>query len=126
MAVDSLLARPGRMAVEPSIALAIDGKVGVGVERPAKASPAFARRLLAGRRALGFPALGRRQRGIVQCLRRPLMPSQRRFQFRDPRQHRVQLADKGQQRQDQRVLLGNRQLGKGSVGYHPNVESNHP
>ncbi len=107
-----------RAGIEP----AIDDTVGIVIERAAKAPPAFARRLRAGWPLVGFLALGRRKRGIVRRLGRLLTPRQPCFQFADPSPRRLQPADQRQQRQDQRVLLGNRQLGKVDLGRHPDVD----
>lgn len=127
--VDLLRRLPGRprgFAMGAGIKPEVDDAVGVGIERAAKAGAALARWCLAGGLFIGFLPLARRQRGIARRLGRLLQPGQPHLQFGDPRLRRFQLADKRQQSQDQRVLLGNHQLGKLNLGRHPNVESSRP
>ncbi|MDQ2762808.1 MAG: hypothetical protein M3Y22_04785 [Pseudomonadota bacterium] len=51
---------------------------------------------------------------------------QPRFQFGDPHQRRVQPPDQRQQREDQRILLGDGQLAQLDLAWHPDGESSRP
>ena len=61
--------------------------------------------------------------GVLAASRARRQP---RFQHRDPRQRSLQLTDQRQQRKDQRVLLGNGQLGEVDIRCHPDVEFESP
>jgi len=107
-----------RAGIEPGI----DNAVRVRLERAGGARMTFARRLGADggtvRLTVNFLALGRRQRGIVRCLRRGLELGQPCLEIGDPRQRRLQLASHRKQRQDERILLRDGQLGKIESGRH--------
>lgn len=79
-----------------------------------------------GSRAARQRSQGQRQRRVVRRFGRLLRQCQPRFQLSDPSQHGLYLPHQRQQREDQRALLGHRQIAEVDLGCHPDVGSRRP